>query len=133
MPSTLFRAHASACAPAFSDLSTVAAAYDVSLTACSIRYVSFTGEACALICSEQGRIAWSAKSRSLRYGLPAWGSPVPPDSIASHVWSGEEINLEAETVNLYAWIDARHDVDEVLESTFRPTSGQVLSLIWVLE
>lgn len=133
MPWGSFRRSMADSEPTFEDIYSLAVAYDVSVTACAIHYVRSSREACALVCTERGRIIWSNSSRTFRHALPPWGSPVPAGTVARFVWSGEKPNHSPERVHRASWVQAREDVEEVLESTFRPGPRQLMSLLWLVD
>lgn len=108
--------------------------YDVSVTACALRWVDVCSDSCALVCVEGGRIKWKWGGAGFKYALPPNGSTVPVESIAAAVIRGEAPCDNAEPVPTWSWVHPRYNTREVLESTFCvPALDQVLSLVMVVE
>ncbi|MEW5926992.1 MAG: ImmA/IrrE family metallo-endopeptidase [Gemmatimonadota bacterium] len=126
-------AHRPACFRSVKELA-APAKYDVSVTACALRWINLCPDPCALVCVEGGRIKWKWGAAGFKYALPQNGSTVPAESIAAAVLRGEAPCDEAETIPCWSWIHPRRNTKEVLESTFYiPALDQVLSLIAVVE
>lgn len=108
--------------------------YDVSVTACALRWIKLCRDPCALICTERGRIKWKWGGAKFRYALPPTGSHVPAESLAAAILRSETASEDASPVPTWSWIEPRTETVEVLESTFRvPSLDQILSMLLVVE
>ncbi|MDE2981522.1 MAG: ImmA/IrrE family metallo-endopeptidase [Gemmatimonadota bacterium] len=136
MPRHLFSQDARGRDPNFREIGELAERdmYDVSRTAAALRYVEVTRSSCSLVCARDGIIEWVAKSKGFVYRIPWRGDPVPVESHAKAVFSGEEANEEAEALDPYAWLEnEQRQPVELFESTLAvPRQSQVLSLVWAV-
>jgi Zn-dependent peptidase ImmA (M78 family) len=109
--------------------------YQVSRTAAAWRLVQTTREACAIVASIDGAIAWVARSAAFRHWIPERGQPVGSGTIAAAINRGERPSSAAEEVNPSEWFDdVESDGIAVFESAHSvPSQGQVISLVWVRE
>jgi hypothetical protein len=122
--------------PSFGTIKKLAAPtrYDVSMTACALRWIELAEQGCALVCIEGGRIKWKYGAKKFRYALPPRGSNVPPETAAAAVLRGELVVDGLEAIPTWAWLEPRESTREVHESTFHiPSLDQVLSIIVVGE
>jgi hypothetical protein len=134
MPSDRYRLDVTGVEPSFRTVERLAAPdrYGVSITASAIRLVELTDEACALICTCDGRVLWRTLSRNFFHSLPAPRNPIRPQTAAAAVIRGENASETPEKVPVDAWFMPKSEITEVFESTLVvPTLGQVLSLVWV--
>lgn len=132
MPAQLFDRDIRYRTPSFKHVQQLAALYQVSVTACAIRWLERIHEPCALICTEGGAVRWKYATRKFPYWLPASGARVAPESGAAAVLRGETSAADPEPVPSWAWIDRGYEAVVVMESTFAiPSLGQVLSLLQV--
>lgn len=122
--------------PSFAAIKELAAPtrYDVSITACALRWIALADQGCALICAEGGRIKWKFGGKRFRYALPPTGSVVPVESGVAALLRGETVSDNLELVPNWAWLEPREATREVYETTFHiPSLDQVLSIIVVGE
>jgi hypothetical protein len=118
--------------PSFQHIRQLAERYDVSVTACGLRWIELTHERAALICVEDGRVKWKRLSKGLRYSLTPSGTQVSPETLVAAVRRGEASSGALEAVPPWAWLERPAERIEVLESAFAiPSLNQVLSLILV--
>lgn len=118
--------------PSFQHIRALAERYDVSVTACGLRWIELTHERAALICVEDGYIKWKRLSKGLRYSLTPSGTRVAPETLVAAVQRGEALSGAPELVPPWAWLERPAERTEVLESAFAiPSLNQVLSLILV--
>lgn len=132
MPRAVFNADIRNKTPSFGHIPTLADRYDVSVTACALRWVELSDERVALICVEGDRVKWKRLSKKLRYSLRPSGNRIAPECVAAAVQRGEGRFGTPEVVPPWAWLERPPDRTEVLESTFAlPRLNQVLALILV--
>jgi hypothetical protein len=132
MPRSLFDLDIRNKTPSFQHIRQLAERYDVSITACGLRWIELTHECAALICVEDGRVKWKRLSRGLRYSLTPSGTRVAPETLVAAVQRGEASSGALEAVPPWAWLERPPERTEVLESAFAiPSLNQVLSLILV--
>lgn len=104
--------------------------YDVSVTACALRWIELSTQPCALVCIEEGRIKWKWLNKHFRYALPPRGHAPLPESLAGAVLRGEAPPDCLEAVPPWAWIEVGGRTPELLESAFTvPSIDQVLSIL----
>ena len=136
MPRHLFSQDARSRDPNFREIGELAGRdmYNVSRTAAALRYVDVTREACSLVCARDGIIEWVAKSENFIYRIPWRGDPVPVESHAKAVFTGEEASEAAEPLHPYTWLEIeQREPVELFESTLEiPSQSQVVSLVWVV-
>lgn len=136
MPRKAFLSDIEFALPSFTAIKELAAPgrYDVSVTACALRWIEMADQGCALVCTEAGRIKWKFGGKRFRYALPPLGSAVPAETAAAAVLRGEPVSENLEAIPTWAWLEPREATREVHESTFQiPSLNQILSVILVAE
>jgi hypothetical protein len=136
MPRRLFQRAAKGKDPSFRHISQLASSshFDVSVTACAIRWVELGGEPCALLCYQDGRLKWHFRSRTFFYDLPPLGTEPPAESLALEIVLGRPESPDLVCVSPDRWFSPEGRTQEVLESTFGvPGSSRILALIFAVE
>jgi hypothetical protein len=127
MPAKLFRSDIAQVHAQFAEISSVAALYGVSLTAASLRFVTFTRDACVLLGGAGKIVSWLSKS------TPANGwwieRSIPEGSHLASVLQGEEPSSNFVPVRL--WLENyRLERDcNILEEVVRTSSESWLTLL----
>jgi len=107
---------------------------EVSITAAARRMVELSSEHCALVATEEGRVAWQDRNEYY-WRMTTRGQEVRPGTFAAGVYDGEDPNPAPERVDPHAWInEGVEDGLLLVESTHAVLSqNQVLSLLWAPE
>jgi IrrE N-terminal-like domain len=104
-----------------------------SLAASAWRYCDLTSEQCAIVWSENGKVAWTKASLDFPFFIQR-GKPVEGRSYASNCFRDENVPVHPESVPADAWIDSTNLVDGARiyeESRALPSYGSVLTLLWI--
>jgi Zn-dependent peptidase ImmA (M78 family) len=113
MPRARFRKDVQKGKPTRDFLSKLCDTYDTSLTATSIRFITFRPEY-ALVCSEKCRIKWFHQGADFPLFLDTMpGSPLHEDSYAYDFFKEQAVPEDFEDVNPLAWIDDRRLKDSM--------------------
>ena len=109
--------------------------YNVSLTAAAIRLVETTLERCALIVTADETIEWTFPSRSFRLRTRKRGESIQGDTLNYACLQNGDVYPAAEEVDPLAWLHLDYPAGfQVMESAMAiPVTGQVLSLVWIVE
>jgi hypothetical protein len=94
LPYKLFKPRVDAADVGFASISALADEFDASLISTGSRFATFSGELCAFVLSEGGRVRYSARSAHLR-DAKAWikpGSLLSADSYSARVRAGERLS-----------------------------------------
>lgn len=136
MPRAPFLADSARMAPCIESVINLAAddMYDVSVTAAALRYVRLSSEACAVVCSRDGRVDWVIRSDSFFYRIPSRGDALPMQSLARFAHNGESPTHGAHPLDPYTWFALEQRGNpELFESTHAiPSQRQVLSMLWAV-
>lgn len=90
LPHKLFKPRVDAADMGLAAISELADEFDASLISTGSRFATFSGELCAFVLSEGGKVRYSARSASLR-DAKAWiklGSSLPADSLSERIRGG---------------------------------------------
>jgi len=122
--------------PCLDHIAQLAAEFDVSLTATSIRYVTFCEEPIAVVFSQNGHIKWFHANRcfeDLQVFIPI-GDCLHSLSLADRVFEGRSSVRRPKRVPASAWFGPgkyRPDADILEQSWAMPRHSSVLTLLWV--
>lgn len=107
--------------------------FQVSLTACAVRFVTCCPERCCVVVSKEGKVAWAWKTRDFGFRIDR-GQALDPHSLAYDFFKKGAVGDRPETVDASAWIqDDRLPSDAVLVEHSRAlrTHGTVLTMLWI--
>jgi hypothetical protein len=120
--------------PTFKAVRQLADDFEVSLTATSLRLLSLTDEACAVVFSERGCIKWFQGSRGfdeLEVFIPV-GDELDPHSLAIRPFEGRNCPEQPKSVKASLWFAPGHyDCDATLVEHSVAVQDGVLTLLWV--
>lgn len=109
----------------------IAAEFQVSLTAAALRFVELCPERVALVCSSDRRVRWSWRGPTFGYWIEQ-GRALDPYSLAIDFWVRGEVPRFPETVSASAWVGGVDDDAELTEHAIAfPGLGIVMSLLWI--
>lgn len=133
MPEVLFRLAITGRLPEPDVINELAGEYQTSLTATAVRFVELTGEPCAMIIAEAGRIKWWRASAELNGSL--WitaGEVVSPRTLAGKFFSGAASTLEVQSIGMDEWAERYPDYIEQVHEAMIPLgqTGAVLTMLW---
>ena len=115
----------------FAPVLTIAKEFRASLTATAIKFVRLSPESCALVCSKEGKIAWTYRSRDWWPKLKI-GTKLKSASVAYDFFQGKPLVEEPIEHEPEAWLDSPGGLEGLIEhSIASPNYGFVLSLLWI--
>jgi Zn-dependent peptidase ImmA (M78 family) len=133
MPRTLFEAPCRKTSPSLDLVGQLAASFQVSLTAASMRYIEFCPHRCCVVVSTKGRIRYHRRTEDFGYFLQS-SDQVRPASYAADLFVGESIPSGIRSVSAEAWLEGPN-IDgskRILEhSIAMPNYDSVLTLLWI--
>lgn len=133
MPEGLFRPRSEKLSPSFQHIKGLAAEFQTSLTAKTVRYVQSTDHQCALVVSNKSGIAWFVRSDNFRYWIQT-GTPLDEDTYAYDFFCGSTIPPGIQTVLAHSWLkETRFNSSTTIkeESLALGRYDTVLSLRWI--
>lgn len=105
--------------------------FEVSLTAAAIRFLNFTPDRVALVCSRAGEIEWVIRTTDFGHYIPK-GQPLDKWSLAHDFFAKGSCSARPEEVSASAWLPDVSDRHELVEHTkVMPNYGIALSLLWI--
>jgi Zn-dependent peptidase ImmA (M78 family) len=132
LPSALLTTRFKTAEFSLSEISTVAAEFETSLTATVRCFLRLTSLPCAMVWSSDNQARWFARSDTFRFFLPL--AELPADgSCAAALFRGGLAPSDFTPVPAAAWIDtqAADRVQTLLEhSIYLPNYSAVLTLLW---
>ncbi len=132
LPYKLIKPRVDASEMSLTSVSELAEEFDASLVSTGSRFATFSGELCAFVLSEGGKVRYSARSSKLR-NANAWirpGSPLPTGSYSARVRAGNTRSgpEEAEPVE---WFEEWNGDGSFFEDALHLEKwDQTLSLLW---
>jgi hypothetical protein len=107
----------------------IAADYNVSVLASSIRFTELTGERCAAVFSAGGRVQWARTSAALTHSVPQ--RPLAPSSLAYSFFDRGALAEDPGHVPAEAWFETAAQVQIREHSMCSQELRTVLSILWV--
>jgi Zn-dependent peptidase ImmA (M78 family) len=115
----------------FGPVKKMAKKFRVSLTATAIKFVRLNPEKCALVYSENGKIAWSCRSADWQPYIDH-GQPLDRRTGAYLFFHDEELDDEPIETEADAWISDSREMNDIVEHSIGSKQyGFVLSLLWI--
>lgn len=131
MPVDLFAPSCDVREVTWAPITALARAFEVSTTAAALRFLSFTDERVAVVCSARRRVEWAIGSRAFGARIER-SAPLDRDSLAYDYFAGGRLREEPEPLAASAWIDGAGDDEEIVEHAFAmPHVDRVMSLLWL--
>jgi hypothetical protein len=133
IPTVVVKAHLARRTPSLSAIEAVANECTASLSASAWKYCDLTSEQCAIVWSEQGKIAWARRSPEFPFFIGT-GRLIERASFAFNCFKGEKTPRSPEPVPADAWIDSANLKDGSVvyeESRSLPFYDSVLTLLWI--
>lgn len=133
MPQFIFKPLVDARSPGWDQIRDLAALSQTTLTATAIRFIDLTDEACCLIVSQAGRIAWFRKSKYFHPYIQMDNRILALETVAHAIFQGETPPEGFEEVNADNWVTGRGVKSHtgILEWSLPLNSyGQVLTLLY---
>ena len=135
MPERLFMPRLIRHSPSMDLIKDLAADFKTTLTATLRRFIEFTENRCAMVCSENGRVKYSVPSKE--FGLRiAHGKPLDKNSFAIDYFEQGSIDERVQSVLARAWVrNSRIDQTACIKehSIAQPNYNSVLTLLWIDE
>ena len=132
LPFHLFRPLAERSTIGFAALDALAGDFRASLTATGSRFATVLSTPCAFVLSEQGRVRYTSRSRTLREAN-AWITPksnLPRDSLSARTRAGAAAS-SADEINADTWFENWPRGGILLEEARHLTQwDQTLTLLW---
>jgi hypothetical protein len=131
MPEDVFAQRCDVAKVSWGTVRELAEEFDVSLTAAALRFLTFTDERVAVVCSKNGSIVWSNGSKD--FGpRPRRGMRVPEWTEAYDYFKSGEVSPRPQTISAGAWLEDADDDDEIVEHVVTmPRLGIAMSLLWL--
>lgn len=110
--------------------------FDTSVTSTAIRFVQFCPEMCAIVFSQDNRVAWSVGSDSLWCWTRGRGNELDPDCGAAQYWKVGTVVDRPQKMASECWLEDRgvSAYEEVIEHSMPiPSADGVLTMLWVRE
>jgi len=133
MPQFIYKPLVDARSPGWGQIKDLAALSQTTLTATAIRFMDLTDEACCLIVSQAGRIAWFRKSRDFRPYVQMDNRLLSSGTVAYAIFQGNTTPECFEGVKADNWVSGRgvKPYTEILEWSLPVNSyGQILTLLY---
>lgn len=132
MPARLWDKHVDVKQPHLEVVRALAADYEVSFQASAIRFVKLCPERCAVVFSQEGRVAWFALGPDFGHWIQR-GQALDPCTLAYDYFAKGREPRRNEAVSATAWLSDDRAVDgEVIEDcTVIPSLRATLSLLWI--
>ena len=132
LPHKLFKPRVDAADIDLASIGSLADEFDASLIATASRFATFSGELCAFVVSEGGRVRYHARSASLR-AARGWikiGAPLPTDSYSARLRAGETCTVPEEAEPDQWFEDWERDGSLFEDSRHFAQWDQTLTLLW---
>lgn len=131
MPEHLFKKHCDRNKPNLRDIKELADLYDTTLTATALRFIAFSDEPCAVVCSAAGKVEWFTHTPNFRYP-PERGMRLSNGTYAYNFFVGREVPDGPEIVDAKDWCGRPHarGIDLQEHSMQLGRYGTVLTLLW---
>lgn len=133
MPQFIYKPLVDARSPGWDQIKELAALSQTTLTATAIRVMDLTDEACCLIVSQAGRIAWFRKSKEFRLYVQMDNRLLSPGTVAHAIFQGTIPSECFEDVKADNWVSGRgvKPYTEILEWSLPLNPyGRVLTLLY---
>lgn len=133
MPQFIFQPLVDARSPGWNEIKELAGLSQATLTATAIRSIDLTDDACCLIVSQEGRIAWFRKSTGFRSYFQMDSRLLSPGTVAHAVFYGDTPPDRFEDVKADNWVSGQNvnPYTEILEWSLPINSyGQVFTLLY---
>jgi hypothetical protein len=131
MPEALFSPRCDVARVNWNPIKALADEFKVSMTACALRFLTFTYDRVAIVCSKNGTVQWSTATKDFGPRLNK-GAKLDTWSLAYDYFAKGTCSTNPESVTASAWIPRASDDDEVVEHCFpMPRLGVVMSLLWL--
>ena len=117
----------------FSIIETLAKKYNVSLTACAIRFADVGNHPILIVYCENNRIVWKWRSNDFPYWKLANGNTIiPEDSLVGEYFKTREVEQGTDQLWAADWFDCyRHeDENNRIYEHFIPHNNKALSIVW---
>lgn len=135
IPTVVVKARLAYSTPSLKLIETIADECKTSLSASAWRYCDLTTEQCAVVWSEQGKVAWSRVSPEFPFFIKK-GKDIEKASYAYDCFEGNRVPLGPLPVPADAWIESFNLMggSKILEeSRSLPSYESVLTLLWINE
>lgn len=131
MPEYLFARRCEVNRPSMHHVREIASAFDTSLQATALRFVTFCPEPCAVVCSWDGAIRWWSATPDFGFALSR-GHALGSSTYAGDLLAGRHIDDQPETIEASGWSDdsRAEDFDVQEHSIALGGTGAVLTLLW---
>jgi len=133
MPEDLWARKVDVRKPSLDVTAKLAADFEVSFTAATLRFARLTPERCCAVFSQDGTIRWSVAGPEFGHWL-SWGSKLDAYTLAYDYFEKGRVSDTAETVSASAWLASDRlgrDDDLIEHSRPIPSLKAVLSLLWI--
>jgi len=130
LPHRLFKPRVDTAGMSLDAISSLADEFDASLISTGSRFATFSGELCAFVLSEGGKVRYSARSGKLREAK-GWikpGSTLPTDSYSARIRNGENVS-GSEEAEPEQWFE-NWDRDGLLYEDARHLGQWDQTLLW---
>ena len=135
IPESVVISHEGRTPPSFKTIENIANECTASLSASAWRYCDITGEQCAVVWSEEGKVVWSYTSPTFPFFIRK-GKLIEEASFAYDCFRGENVPSTPEPVAAEAWIESPNLIPGSRiheESRSLPSYDSVLTLLVVRE
>lgn len=130
MPEDIVRPRCDVAKVSWEPIKAIARELTVSVTAAALRFVAFTDERVALVCSKEGRVVWTDGTRDFGW-RPARGTRLSSWTLAHDFFAKGTTDAEPEAVSASAWLDDVDDDEDLVEHVLTmPRLGLAMSLLW---
>ncbi|WP_141593830.1 ImmA/IrrE family metallo-endopeptidase [Myxococcus sp. AB056] len=133
MPKAVWEKRCDVRKPSIEIIKSLQREFAVSFIAASIRFARLTPERCAVVLSQNGRVAWTVSGREFGHHIRS-GRPLSKYTIASDYFSGKRPTDVAEPVPATAWLDGfriSNEYDLIEHCQVIPALRATLSLLWI--
>jgi Zn-dependent peptidase ImmA (M78 family) len=135
MPERLFVPRLVRQSPRMDLIKDLAADFKTTLTATLRRFIEFTENRCALVCSENSKVKYCVPSKEFGFRI-AHGRPLDKNSFAIDYFEQGNIDERIQSVLASAWVkNSRIDQSACIKehSIAQPNYNSVLTLLWIDE
>jgi len=135
MPARLFAPRLARQSPSMDLIKDLAADFSTTLTATLRRFIEFTDNRCALVCSENSKVKYCVPSKEFGFHI-AHGRPLDKNSLAIDYFEQGNIDERMQSVLASAWVkNSRIQQGACIKehSIAQPNYNCVLTLLWIDE
>ncbi len=126
MPEFLFASRCDRTTPSMRDVCELASLFHTSLTSTAIRFVTFSPEPCAVVCSTKGIVDWSFKTQDFA-GFVKRSHKLTNATYAGDIFAGKEVEDRPQLIDGEGWGITR----DVYEHSLKLGGyDSVLTLLW---